>query len=141
VVALPRILTTDAPEVLLLQDGINTINRSHAAAIPTVVDDLRFMIQEARSRRIPVFVGTLLPERAGGCRAYDYADGSDDIIPANVQIRAMVGTEGATLVDLYEAFNGQTVRLLGEDGLHPSAAGYRTIADAFFRAITRHLED
>ncbi len=113
------------PEVLLLQEGINTLNERHKAGIPLVVEGLRTMIQEARSRSITVFAATLLPERPGGCRAYDYAEDYDDIIEANVQIRRMIGTEGAILVDLYEAFNGRTAMLIGEDGLHPSAAGYR----------------
>lgn len=138
---LPGILTADMPEVLLLQEGINTLNERHAAGIPLLVDGLRTMIQEARSRSITVLVGTLLPERPGGCRAYDYAEGYDDIIEANVQIRRMIGTEGAVLVDLYEAFNGRTALLIGEDGLHPSAAGYRRIAEAFFAAIKKYLEN
>jgi lysophospholipase L1-like esterase len=137
---LPRVLTADEPEVLLLQEGINTINASHAEGIPTVVEGLRAMIQEARRRRIVVFVGTLLPERPGGCRAYDLLDEKDDVIAANVLIRTMVGDEGGILVDLYEAFNGQTSHLLGEDGLHPSAAGYEQIAKSFFDAIVEHLE-
>jgi lysophospholipase L1-like esterase len=45
------------------------------------------------------------------------------------------------LVDLYEAFNGETGILIGEDGLHPSAAGYQKIAEAFVAAIKRYLED
>jgi lysophospholipase L1-like esterase len=138
---LPRVLTSNAPEVLLLQQGINTLNQKHKDGIPLVVDGLRTMIQEARSRRISVFAGTLLPERPGGCRAYDYNEDFDDIIEANVQIRRMIGTEGAVLVDLYEAFNGQTGLLIGEDGLHPSAAGYQRIAEAFFDAIKNTLED
>jgi lysophospholipase L1-like esterase len=98
------------------------------------------MIQEARSRSITVFAATLLPERPGGCRAYDYSEDYDDIIEANVQIRRMIGTEGAILVDLYEAFNGRTAMLIGEDGLHPSAAGYQRIAQTFFDAIKKSLE-
>jgi lysophospholipase L1-like esterase len=137
---LPRVLTANAPEVLLLQEGINTLNTNHAAGIPLVVDGLKTMIQEARSRSITVLAGTLLPERPGGCRAYDYEAGHDDIIAANVQIRRMIGTEGAVLVDLYEAFNGRTALLIGEDGLHPSAAGYQRIAGEFFSAIKKHLE-
>jgi lysophospholipase L1-like esterase len=138
---LPRVLTADAPEVLLLQEGINTLNQVHKEGIPLVVDGLRTMIQEARSRSIPVFAGTLLPERPGGCRAYDYNEDFDDIIEANVQIRRMIGTQGAVLVDLYEAFNGQTGLLIGEDGLHPSAAGYQRIAETFLDAIKSTLED
>jgi lysophospholipase L1-like esterase len=138
---LPRVLTANTPEVLLLQEGINTLNQKHKEGIPLVVESLRRMIQEARSRGISVFAGTLLPERPGGCRAYDYSEDFDDIIEANVQIRRMVGTQGAVLVDLYEAFNGQTGRLIGEDGLHPSAAGYQRIAETFFDAIKSTLED
>lgn len=138
---LPRVLTTNAPEVLLLQEGVNTLNQKHKEGIPLVVDGLRTMIQEARSRSIIVFVGTLLPERPGGCRAYDYNEDFDDIIEANVRIRRMIGTEGAVLVDLYEAFNGHTALLIGEDGLHPSAAGYKRIAETFFDAIKNKLED
>jgi lysophospholipase L1-like esterase len=137
---LSRVLTTDAPEVLLLQEGVNTLNTGQTAAIPVIVDTLRAMIREARSRGIMVFVGTLLPQRTGGCRAYDLLDETDDVIAANVQIRTMVGDEGAVLVDLYEAFAGHTAILLGEDGLHPSAAGYQEMAEAFFAAIVRRLE-
>jgi lysophospholipase L1-like esterase len=137
---LPRVLTANMPQVLLLQEGINTLNERRTAGIPLVVDGLRTMIQEARSRSITVFAGTLLPQRPGGCRAYDFSEGFDDIIEANIQIRRMIGTEGAVLVDLYEAFNGQTAMLLGEDGLHPSAAGYERIAEAFFAAIKKYLE-
>jgi len=138
---LPRVLTTNAPEVLLLQEGINTLNQKHKDGIPLVVDGLRTMIQEARSRGISVFAATLLPERPKGCRAYDFNEDYDDIIETNVRIRRMVGTEGAILVDLYEAFNGRTATLIGEDGLHPSAAGYQVIAETFFDAIKKNLEN
>lgn len=138
---LADVLALNTPQVLLLQHGIQTLHAKHAAGIPEVVDGLRRMIQEARSRRIPVLAATLLPERAGGCRAYDYAEGLDDIIAANVEIRRMIGTEDAVLVDLYEAFNGETGILIGEDGLHPSRAGHEVIARAFFDAIKKYLEN
>ena len=138
---LARVLTTDAPQVLLLLEGINSLNQQHAEGIPIVVDALRRMIREGRGRGLTVFVGTILPERPGGCRAYDLADGKDDIIPANVEIRGLVGTEGAVLVDLYQAFNGRTSTLIGQDGLHPSEAGYQVIAETFFAAIRQHLEE
>lgn len=121
-------------------EGGHALNTGQSAAIPVVVDTLRTMIREARSRGIVVFVGTLLPQRSGGCRAFDLADEQDDVVAANVRIRTMVGDEGAVLVDLYETFNGQTAILLGEDGLHPSAAGYQQMAEAFFAAIVRRLE-
>ena len=47
---LARVLTTDAPQVLLLLEGINSLNQQHAEGIPIVVDALRRMIREGRGR-------------------------------------------------------------------------------------------
>jgi lysophospholipase L1-like esterase len=137
---LPRVLTEHAPEVLLLQEGINTLNTRHEEGVAIVVESLRGMVREARKRGIVVFLGTLLPQRPGSCRAYDAEESSDDIVPTNVELRRLAGLEGAELVDLYEVFVGRTATLIGQDGLHPSAAGYAAIADAFFAAIREHLE-
>jgi len=129
-------LAEHAPEVLLLQEGVNDLHALRSQAIPKIVEGLRAMAREARARGVRVFIGTLLPERAGSCRAFQ----PGLIAPANDQIRAMVAGEGATLVDLYEAFRGQEGTLLGEDGLHPSAAGYEKIGQTFFGAIRERLE-
>ena len=129
-------LAEHAPEVLLLQEGVNDLHSLKSPGIPEIVDGLRALAREARARGARVFIGTLLPERAGSCRAYH----PDLIAPANDQIRAMVAGEDATLVDLYEAFRGQEGTLLGEDGLHPSAAGYAKIAETFFATIRQRLE-
>jgi hypothetical protein len=40
---------------------------------------------------------------------------------------------------VYAAFNGD-LTLLGPDGLHPTAGGYQTIANAFFNTIKTTLE-
>jgi lysophospholipase L1-like esterase len=138
---LTRVLIGDNPEVLLLLEGINDINFRQGAAIPDVVEQLRSMIRMAKRRGVTVFVGTLLPQREGACRSRDAADSVNDVIPANMAIRSMVGEEGAILVDLFRVFNGRTAVLIGPDGLHPTAAGYQAMADAFFAAIRTHLED
>jgi lysophospholipase L1-like esterase len=131
-------LTNDAPQVLLLQEGANDIDQSHPP-ISRLVNDLRTMVRNARGRGIDVFVGTVLPQRPNACRGYDFCDGAADSVPLNEQIRAMVASEDAVLVDLYPAFDGQTATLLGVDGLHPNEAGYQKIADLFFAAITQRL--
>jgi lysophospholipase L1-like esterase len=137
---LPGVLTSQAPEVVLLQEGINDIHASgnQASHIGPLVQALRTMVHDARSRGARVFVGTLLPEDKCGCRAFDFADGRDDIVAANAQIRVMAASEGAVLVDLYPGFVGQTTALLSFDGLHPNEAGYAKMAEMFFEAI-RHL--
>lgn len=137
---LTRVLVGDNPEVLLLLEGINDINFRQASAIPDVVEQLRGMIRLAKRRGVTVLVGTLLPQREGACRSRDASDAVNDVIPANMAIRTMVGEEGAILVDLFRVFNGRTAVLIGPDGLHPTAAGYQAMADAFFAAIRTNLE-
>ena len=139
---LPQTLTSHAPEVLLLMEGINDIHRTgdQAAHVAPLVQALRTMTHEARGRGMRVFVGTLLPEDRCGCRAYDFVDGRDDIVTANDQIRAMAAVEGAILVDLYQGFAGQTATLLTFDGLHPNEAGYAKMAEMFYDAIRQQLE-
>ena len=40
-----------------------------------------------------------------------------------------------TYVDLYNPMLADAATLIGSDGLHPTEAGYRRIADLFFAAI------
>jgi lysophospholipase L1-like esterase len=140
---LPRVLTQDNPQVLLLQEGTNDMDSIGFGANPdtqmmTVVNNLRTMIRTARSRGVTVFVGTLTPQRAGACRGYAPAY----IGPVNDQIRSMVSSEDATLADIYAAFGGMAgIDLIGPDGLHPTDAGYSQIADAFFAVIRQRLEN
>lgn len=139
---LPQALSSHAPEVLLLMEGVNDIHRpgDQAASVGPLVQALRTMTREARSRGARVFLGTLLPEDRCGCRAFDFVDGRDDIATANSQIRAMAAVEGAILVDLYQGFAGQTSTLLSFDGLHPNETGYAKMAEMFYDAIRQQLE-
>jgi lysophospholipase L1-like esterase len=79
----------------------------------------------------------LLPQRVNACRAY----APSLIAPTNDLIRSLALTEGATLVDLYQAFTGMENTLLGIDGLHPTEAGYDKMAQTFFDAIRPKLEE
>ena len=135
---LPGVLTAQKPQVLLLQEGANDLTGIAFGSPPytvmsTIVNGLRAMIREARRRGILVFVGTLLPQRAGSCRAY----APEYIAPTNDLIRVMVAGEGpgVTLVDLYAAFGGVAGDLLSPDGLHPNDAGYQRMAQDFFENI------
>ena len=126
------------PQVLLLFEGVNDLNvAASTAGIPPLVGGLRTMMREARARGVAhVFLATLLPQRVGSCRAFH----PELIVPANEAIRGLASNENAVLVDLHAAFAGQLDILLGEDGLHPTAAGYEAIARTFFAAIRERLE-
>jgi len=140
---LPRVLSQDNPQVLLLQEGTNDMDGIFFGANPEtqmtgVVNNLRTMIRTARSRGVTVFVGTLTPQRAGACRGYAPAY----IGTVNDRIRPMIASEDVTLADIYTAFGGAaTTDLIGPDGLHPTEAGYSRIADAFFDVIKQRLEN
>ena len=138
VARLPGVLTTDAPQVLLLEEGINDIDNSNpVGSTAFVIKGLRTMIQHARSAGVQTFLANLLPERLGTCRGHR----APYIASANDQIRALAASENVVLVDLYAAFGPDApTTLIGFDGLHPTAAGYELIAQTFFESIRQKLE-
>jgi lysophospholipase L1-like esterase len=136
VARLPTVLGRDAPEVVMLFEGINDLNTSRNAAIPVVVNALRSMVRTTRGLGMTPLVATFLPQRRGSQRAFAV----DTIVPANDQVRAMAAAEGAGLVDLYEAFGANIDTLIGSDGLHPTEAGYQKIAETFFGVIRSRFE-
>jgi len=133
---LPGVLTSDAAGALLLMEGANDLNQSGISAPDIIVSALRDMVRLGRTRSMRVFVGTLLPERAGGKASHP-----ELVAPTNDKIGLMATTEDAVLVDLFAAFGGVPDPLLiSSDGLHPTAAGNERIAQAFFAAIRARLE-
>jgi lysophospholipase L1-like esterase len=138
-IRLNGLLSQQPPQILLLLEGANDMNQARPR-IDTLADDLRTMVRDARNRGITVFLATLVPQRQNACRGYDFCDGANDTVSLNARIRLLAATEGAVLVDLYPAFDGQTGTLLGLDGLHPNEAGYRKMAEVFFEAIQDRVE-
>ena len=137
VTRLPGVLIGELPEVVLLQEGANDINQNRDPV--TIAGELRSMVRSARGRGARVYLGTLLPQQPqslGGCRGF----GALNVTAANTQIRSVAASEGVTLVDLYQAFGGVPGDLIGPDGLHPTDAGYRRIAETFFGTISQQLE-
>jgi len=128
---LPDMMREAQPNVLLLMEGVNDLNNK--AGIGPTIDAVRSMIRYARAQGVSVFVATLPPQRRGGLRA-----NSVDLIPGfNDELRKTAAEEGATLVDVNSAFD---LAWIGQDGLHPTDAGYSRLADIFFAAIRSAFE-
>jgi len=130
----PGVFDATRPEVVLLMEGAN--------GLPQVGPDIstgvmRIMVQKAKSGGARVFVGSMIPQVAGRPRATTPASES---LAYNNTLQIMSTQEGVTYVDVYNPLLPDAPTLIGSDGLHPTEAGYRKIADLFFAAIRTALE-
>jgi lysophospholipase L1-like esterase len=125
--------------VALIMEGTNDLYDRDDRIYPAAYDGLRSMIRDAKGKGIRPYLATIPPMNPSACvpvcRGLPWS-----LVPSfNDGVRSLAATEGVTLVDVYQGFNGN-LALLGPDGLHPSADGYAKIADVFFTAITSTLE-
>jgi lysophospholipase L1-like esterase len=152
------VFSRDHPDVLLLLEGINDIGGQYNY-VPTQADEqmiygyLKSDVAAAVAARVPfIFVSTILPvrecptESPEQCRVGDYGDstvpnlGNMHIGETNALI--LSGIPGAFIVDgnaQLRAADPTLVTLIGEDGLHPTPAGYAALAQAFMNGITAHI--
>ena len=131
----PAAFDANRPEVVLLMEGAN--------GLPGVGPDIsaslmRLMVIGARNGRARAFVGSMIPQVPGRLRA---TTPEFELLNYNRTLQQMSIEEGATFVDLYNAMLPERATLIGSDGLHPTEAGYRRIADLFFAAIRGQLEE
>ena len=124
------------PDAVLLLEGANDVTSAMNAA-EVIGSSLRADINRAYRLGVKkVFISTLLPQVVGRQKAGDI-----DLLDAiNVQIHYVAGLEGAIVVDAFQAFDPQKELLIGIDGLHPTAEGYRRLAELFFDAIRANFE-
>ena len=135
------------PEVLLLFEGLNDISLALFARPPgtaTAIDvapfaaNLRSMVQDALGRGVEVLLATLTPVSDA---VESSAPGTREAIFAlNFGMRRLSDEfDLGGVVDLYGALDGVS-GMLGGDGFHPTAAGYRRIAEIFFGEIVSRYD-
>jgi lysophospholipase L1-like esterase len=131
----PGVFDMYRPEVVLLMHGANGL----AQVGPDIsAGVMRIMVQYAKSNGARVFVGSMIPAVAGRPRGTTPAS---ELLAYNTTLQIMSTQEGITYVDLYNAMLADAPTLIGSDGLHPTEAGYRKIADLFFVATKTELEE
>jgi lysophospholipase L1-like esterase len=125
----------NGPDVLLLMEGSNDVNEGSSPF--EISQAIRADIIHALQYGVKlVLVSTLLPEVRGRMRAFN-PDGIDE---TNEAIRAAVEREGGTLVDAFSVFEPKKELLIGDDGLHPTVAGYKLLAETFAGAIAASFD-
>lgn len=130
----PSVYDSTRPQVVLIQEGAN--------GLPQVGPDIstgvmRTMVQHAKAGGSRVFVGSMIPQVPGRPRATTPAS---ELLAYNNTLQLMSQQESVVYVDLYNAMLADAATLIGADGLHPTEAGYRRMAELFFAAIRQQLE-
>ena len=130
----PGVYDATRPEVVLIMEGVN--------GLPQVGPDIssgvmRIMVQHAKAGGSRVFVGSMIPQVANRPRGTTPVS---ELLAYNNTLQLMSQQEGVVYVDLYNQMLSDAATLIGNDGLHPTEAGYRRIAELFLNAIKTVLE-
>ena len=126
------------PQLVLLLEGANDLNallpgESINARVTETVSALEDMVKDAGFRGIPVMVGTLPPQREGAPKA-----GAATFLGRfNNAVKDMAAKKGAQLVDVNVLLS---LSEIGQDGLHPTEAGYQHLAEIWLDAIKGKYE-
>jgi lysophospholipase L1-like esterase len=94
-------------------------------------------VQHAKAGGSRVFVGSMIPQVATRPRGTTPVS---ELLAYNNTLQLMSQQEGAVYLDLYNKMLADAATLIGSDGLHPTEAGYRRIAELFLDAIRHDLE-
>lgn len=130
------VFNAERPDGALILDGYNDLSTQGEAGIDAAIAAVNEMVKEARFRGARVFIGTLTPPPTNVNKGI----ARSTIDRYNVRLRDMARGENAVLVDVNAYFAADPNRYNSDDGRHPSEAGYRVIAQAFFDAIQREFE-
>ena len=134
----PRLLEelrAQRPEGLLLLEGYNDLLNLGRSGVDQVVEALRTDIRNARTFGVRyVFLSTLTPSRRA-TGPVNRAIDSRAIQDVNARLTVMAAAENALLVNAYDAFLGREAELIGDDGLHLTAAGNQRLAQLFYTRI------
>jgi len=127
-------LAANAPDAVIIMHGINNLVADRGDVLTILI---RSMVQSAKDRGVTVFVGSMVPTLPDRLRSQSVTLVED----YNARLKQMSVEEGVTFVDLYNALKPEAASVIGIDGLHPTEAGYKRIAEQFFAAISAALEE
>ena len=135
-------LLATQPDVMMLFEGFNDIDlallnqppgTTSTVSVTHIANALRTMITTAQGHGVDVLLATLTP--VSDARELSDPGTRAALLALNAQIRLMAAQfDLGDVVDLYAALNG-VPGILGADGFHPTAVGYRRMAELFSAEI------
>jgi lysophospholipase L1-like esterase len=130
------IVSTGQYDVVLIMEGSNDLFEPvWSDPVTAAANSLRSLVTDAKATGVRPLLATIPPMNPAGRRG----GGAMLVSSLNDRIYQVAAAENLAIVDVYAAFNGN-LSLLGDDGLHPTAAGYEVIAKTFADAIRSTLE-
>jgi lysophospholipase L1-like esterase len=130
------LVSTGQYDVVLIMEGSNDLdNIVWSDPVGSAAAALRSLVGDAKAVGLKPLLATIPPMNPAGHRG----GGATLVASLNDRIGQVAAVENIPLVDVYTAFHGN-LSLLGDDGLHPNAAGYTVIASAFLDVIKSTFE-
>ncbi|MFZ5970280.1 MAG: family 78 glycoside hydrolase catalytic domain [Bacteroidota bacterium] len=130
------------PKVVVLLAGTNDIaGNTGYTTLDQIMANIQHMVQQAKAHQVRVVLCSVLP-------AYDYPwrpglQPAGKIVALNQRIKQLAAEQGCVYVDYFSAMADQRNGLragLGEDGVHPNAAGYQIMEPLVERGIAEALK-
>ena len=125
-------LSAAKPQAVLLMEGANDLNNPVLQLdVTSITGRMEDMVRLATGRGMTVFLATIPPQRVGG-------KGNPALVDKyNGQLKVMAAKKGAILVDVNALL---PLSLIGQDGLHPTEAGYQKLAEIWLDALKAKFE-
>jgi lysophospholipase L1-like esterase len=126
------IISRQAHAVLLLE-GINDLNGG--VGVSRTIAGLGQLVSVANSLGVPVVIATMFPTyESTGPDGVVRTNAASEVPAFNASLRALVaGRPNVFLVDLEPVMRNRAY--VGNDGLHPTHAGFEVMASSFLAAI------
>ena len=123
------------PDLAVLMEGANDLNALPEGmdTVTPIMGAMEDLVRDATGRGIRVFLATIPPQRPGGQRAAR----AGLVNRYNSELKVMATKKGAILIDVNALL---PLSLIGQDGLHPTDAGYQKLAEILLDAIKTRYE-